>query len=58
MKPVLFVICFTLGLSLMVFSGYVPQSANAHNGKQNATTSGLELDPFGQPLPRTVTRRC
>ena len=57
MKPVLFVMCFTLGLSLMVLSGYVPQSASAHDGKQNATTSAQELDPFGQPLPRTVTRR-
>jgi hypothetical protein len=57
MKPVLFVICFTVGLCLMVFSGYVPQSANAHDRKLSAKTTADESDPLGQPLPRTVTRR-
>lgn len=29
MKPVLFVVCFTLGIGLMIFSGYLPKSASA-----------------------------
>lgn len=57
MKPVLFVMCFTLGLSLMVLSGYVPHAASAHGTRQDAAKAGEEFDPFGQPLTRTVTRR-
>lgn len=29
MRPILFVFCFTLGVGLMVFSGYLPKSASA-----------------------------
>jgi hypothetical protein len=57
MKPVLFVMCFTLGLSLMVLSGYVPQAASAHGARPDTTSAAQEFDPFGQPLTRTVTRR-
>ncbi len=56
MKPVLFVICFTLGVTLMVFSGYLPQSASARgSGADGLGTRDGELDR--SPLAYTVTRR-
>lgn len=39
MRPALFVICFTLGVSLMVFSGYLPQPASASGGSSDMTMS-------------------
>ena len=57
MKPVLFVICFTVGLSLMILSGYVPQSARAHDGDSNHAAADLPTATLGQPVSRTVTRR-
>ena len=31
MRPVMFVLCFTLGVGLMIYSGYVPKSASARD---------------------------
>ncbi len=56
MKPVLFVICFTLGVTLMVFSGYLPQSANAR-GRAGAVGASDRHAADRSVLPRTVTRR-
>jgi len=58
MKPVLFIICFTLGVSLMIFSGYVPQSASARgNGDATENASARAGHADGQEFVRTVTRR-
>jgi len=35
MKPVLFVMCFTLGVTLMIFSGYLPETASAGSNTQD-----------------------
>jgi len=37
-RPVLFVVCFSVGITLMVFSGYVPRTASART--DSATTFG------------------
>ncbi len=37
-RPVLFVVCFTVGVTLMVFSGYVPRTASART--DSASTFG------------------
>jgi hypothetical protein len=57
MKPVLFVICFTLGVTLMIFSGYLPQSASARGSvaRRVGATHDTELDR--SPAALTVTRR-
>lgn len=55
MKPVPFVVCFTLGVTLMVFSGYVPQAASA---RSNGTSAAAAPDPTrtdALPAPRSVT---
>ncbi|MCK4342263.1 MAG: hypothetical protein KAY37_11135 [Phycisphaerae bacterium] len=44
MKPVLFVVCFSLGVSLMIFSGYLPKSASARDGAQEASFHAPEDD--------------
>jgi len=56
MKPVLFVICFTLGVTLMVFSGYLPQSASARGGAAEGAR-GREGEVERSPSAFTVTRR-
>lgn len=62
MKPVCFVICFTVGVSLMVFSGYLPQSASASGNKSNVATAPgrATVEPTlfeRQPITGTVTRK-
>lgn len=62
MKPVFFVAFFTIGVSLMIFSGYLPQSASARgNGAGPATASGDSGIGSGlfdrQPIAGTVTRK-
>ncbi len=39
MRTILFVICFSLGVSLMVLSGYLPKSASARDGSGELTGS-------------------
>jgi len=56
MKPVLFIICFALGVSLMVFSGYLPQSASARGTLEVAGPT--EADAAKHSFGRTVTRRA
>ncbi len=56
MRPVLFVVCFTLGVSLMVISGYVPHPARARGTVSEDPAAG---GPSGEVIPqldRTVTR--
>jgi hypothetical protein len=60
MKNVLFIVCFSLGVTLMIFSGYLPQPASAR-----AAGSGLGTDSgsrsaalFGQEFAGTVTRKA
>lgn len=48
MRPVLFVICFTIGVSLMVFSGYLPKTASAHgNGHEGLSATTGSSSPGG-----------
>jgi hypothetical protein len=44
-RPVLFVVCFTVGVTLMVFSGYVPRTASARTDP----TSGFGTPPAASP---------
>ncbi|MEW6250760.1 MAG: hypothetical protein AB1716_08940, partial [Planctomycetota bacterium] len=55
MKPVYFVICFSTGVCLMIFSGYVPQSASARNSPAadsrgfTAAAGPEQAAPAGRP---------
>ncbi len=56
-NAILFVVCFTLGLSLMVFSGYVPQSASARgNDGGDEPTVASESDNGGSRVYRYRAR--
>ncbi len=57
MKPVLFVVCFTLGVTLMVFSGYLPDAASARSSEPGSASGFDGLAPDGSPATLTVTRR-
>jgi hypothetical protein len=57
MKPVLFVVCFTLGVTLMVFSGYLPQSANARGSAPDGQAAIGNTETDRSPPGLTVTRR-
>ena len=62
MRPICFIVCFTLGVSLMVFSGYVPQSASARgNGLGSGTAPGTDASNTHSvdrhPITGTVPRR-
>lgn len=56
MKPVHFVVCFTLGVTLMVFSGYLPQTASA--GRSTSAEGGGGLGTPAVPERPTVTHRA
>ena len=45
MRPVLFVVCFCLGVSLMVASGYLPKSATGQSGLTTAGSSTVDVRP-------------
>jgi hypothetical protein len=49
MRPIFFVICFSLGVSLMIFSGYVPQSASARGNQGRATRVEQDSSRYGAP---------
>lgn len=52
MRPWLFVICFSLGVTLMLLSGYLPQSASAHgSGGRHA-----DYPTVLEPTPRSLSR--
>lgn len=59
MRPVLFVICFTLGVGLMVFSGYLPKPASARNGGPDAAETATKhpADVADQPYRRPAMMR-
>lgn len=53
MRPVLFVLCFSLGVALMILSGYVPQAARAGGHESLAADSSDDRPPrveFEQPV--------
>lgn len=60
MKSVLFVVCFALGVSLMIYSGYLPKTASARGngdaGDELSDTAGYRTLPDG--LGRSVTRKA
>jgi hypothetical protein len=57
MKPVCFIICFTLGVSLMVFSGYLPHAASARSTAPGPGTVPGVGSASESPFTGTVTRR-
>jgi|GEM_PF-1858375 len=57
MRPVWFVICFSLGVGLMVFSGYLPQSAKARGGAVDSETgSGHSESRLHDPFESITLR--
>lgn len=62
MRPVLFVLCFTVGLTLMIFSGYLPKSAKAENGSKAVLLAGRQaaatayVEPVQRPVPARARR--
>jgi hypothetical protein len=61
MKSVLFIVCFSLGVTLMIFSGYLPQPASARAAGGGFGTDYGDRVPaalFGQEFAGTVTRKA
>jgi hypothetical protein len=55
-RPILFVVCFTLGVTLMVFSGYLPQAASARGGSPDRSALAGASGSGNPSFPPTVTR--
>lgn len=58
MRPVCFILCFTIGVCLMVFSGYLPQSASAQGNRRALVTAPDSPRPAGESFTRSLTRRA
>lgn len=57
MRPVCFILCFTIGVCLMVFSGYLPQSASAR-GRAGFVTAHGAARTDSDSFTRSLTRRA
>ncbi len=57
MRPVCFILCFTIGVCLMVFSGYLPQSASAR-GRSGLVTAHGAARTDSDGFTRSLTRRA
>jgi hypothetical protein len=56
MRPLLFVVCFSLGVSLMVFSGYLPNSASAGDSSRSEPAVDASMGPVAAPYYRSGPR--